>query len=77
MLNQSQLQELDQIRSNYSKIHDELTDLNCFGLLLKYNIKKGITNKNNKNYNFIKYYTITSEYPNIFVKFYHQQLTHD
>jgi|688.fasta_scaffold1815568_2 septation ring formation regulator EzrA len=28
MLNQSQLQELDQIRSNYSKIHDELTDLN-------------------------------------------------
>jgi hypothetical protein len=28
MLNQSQLQELDQIRSTYSKIHDELTDLN-------------------------------------------------
>lgn len=28
MLNPSQLQELDQIRSNYSKIHDELTDLN-------------------------------------------------
>jgi hypothetical protein len=46
---------------------DELTDLNCFGLLLKYNIRKGIKNKNNKNYNFIKYYTITSEYPNIFV----------
>jgi hypothetical protein len=46
---------------------DELTDLNCFGLLLKYNIKKGIKNKNNKNYNFIKYYTITADYPNIFV----------
>ncbi len=43
---------------------DELTDLNCFGLLLKYNIKKGIKNK---NFNLIKYYSIISEYPNIFV----------
>jgi hypothetical protein len=46
---------------------DEIIDLNCFGLLLKYNIKKGTKNKNNKNQNFIKYYNITSEYPNIFV----------
>jgi len=43
---------------------DELTDLNCFGLLLKYNIRKGIKNK---NFNSIKYYSILSEYPNIFV----------
>jgi len=43
---------------------EELTDLNCFGLLLKYNIKKGIKNKNK---NFIKYYTITEDYPNIFI----------
>jgi len=43
---------------------DELTDLNCFGLLLKYNIRKGIKNK---NFNLIKYYGIISEYPNIFV----------
>jgi hypothetical protein len=46
---------------------DEIEDLNCFGLLLKYNIKKGKKIKNNKNPNFIKYYNITSEYPNIFV----------
>jgi hypothetical protein len=46
---------------------DELVDLNCFGFLLKYNIRKGIKNKNNNNYNFIKYYTIISEYPNIFI----------
>jgi hypothetical protein len=32
--------------------------------LLKYDIKKGIKNK---NYNLIKYYSIISEYPNIFV----------
>ena len=43
---------------------DELSDLNCFGLLLKYNIRKGVRNK---NFNLIKYYTITSEYPNIFI----------
>lgn len=43
---------------------DELTDLNCFGLLLKYNIRKGIKNK---NFNLLKYYSIISEYPNIFV----------
>jgi hypothetical protein len=43
---------------------DEIIDLNCFGLLLKYNIRKGIKNK---NFNLIKYYTIISEYPNIFV----------
>ena len=46
---------------------DELTDLNCFGLLLKYDIKKGTIIKNNKNLNFVKYYSITNEYPNIFV----------
>ena len=46
---------------------DEIVDLNCFGLLLKYNIKKSIKIKNNKNQNLIKYYNITSEYPNIFV----------
>ena len=46
---------------------DELADLNCFGLLLKYNIKKGKKIKNNKDPNIIKYYNITSEYPNIFV----------
>jgi hypothetical protein len=46
---------------------DELADLNCFGLLLKYNIKKGIKIKNNKNPNFVKYYSIIYEYPNIFV----------
>jgi hypothetical protein len=46
---------------------DELADLNCFGLLLKYNIKKGIKIKNNKNPNFVKYYSIVYEYPNIFV----------
>ena len=46
---------------------DEIADLNCFGLLLKYNIKKGTKIKNNKNPNFVKYYSITTEYPNIFV----------
>jgi hypothetical protein len=46
---------------------EEIADLNCFGLLLKYNIKKGIKIKNNKNPNFVKYYSITTEYPNIFV----------
>ena len=49
---------------------DEIVDLNCFGLLLKYNIRKGIKNKNNKNNknpNLIKYYSIINEYPNIFV----------
>ena len=46
---------------------DEIVDLNCFGLLLKYNIRKGIKNKNNKNPNLIKYYSIINEYPNIFV----------
>lgn len=38
MLNPSQLQELDQIRSNYSKIHDELTDLN--NQLIEIELKK-------------------------------------
>lgn len=38
MLNPSQLQELDQIRANYSKIHDELTDLN--NQLIEIELKK-------------------------------------
>ena len=47
---------------------DEIIDLNCFGLLLKYNIKKKENKiKNNKDPTLIKYYNITSEYPNIFV----------